>query len=113
MVCSSNRLIFFQEKRNLYFFLGYYASRNDIDQKAIVVDPVGGILISLYIIKAWIGQANRKLFHVHSNIGLFFFVGQVKRLTGYTAKPQFLSQITVDFVFVYYFCRNLFYRFII
>ena len=28
------------------------------------------------------------------------FLGQIKRLTGYTAKPQFLSQITVKALFM-------------
>ncbi|UJR34823.1 hypothetical protein I4U23_027604 [Adineta vaga] len=55
-----------------------YAYRNKINQRAIVIDPVGAVLISIYIIIAWIRQANR----------------QIKHLTGYTAKPQFLSQIT-------------------
>ncbi|CAF0982117.1 unnamed protein product [Adineta ricciae] len=58
--------------------IGSYAYQNTIDRRAIVVDPVGAILISVYIIISWIKQANR----------------QIKRLTGYTAKPQFLSQIT-------------------
>ncbi|UJR18240.1 hypothetical protein I4U23_005140 [Adineta vaga] len=57
--------------------VGSYAYQNSIDQRAIVVDPTGAILISIYIIISWIRQANR----------------QIKCLTGYTAKPQFLSQI--------------------
>jgi hypothetical protein len=36
------------------------ALRGKIKQQAIVVDPVGAILISIYIIIAWILQANSK-----------------------------------------------------
>lgn len=54
-----------ERKIKLCIFIGYYAFRNDISQKAIVVDPVGGALISIYVIKAWIGQANRKSFDGH------------------------------------------------
>jgi hypothetical protein len=43
-------------------FLAYNALQNKIKQEAIVVDPVGAILISVYIIIAWILQANSK-FH--------------------------------------------------
>ncbi|CAF3893327.1 unnamed protein product [Rotaria sordida] len=49
-----------------------------IKKEAIVVDPAGGILISVYIIIAWILQANR----------------QVRRLTGLTAEPSFLQRLT-------------------
>ncbi|CAF3151667.1 unnamed protein product [Rotaria sp. Silwood2] len=58
--------------------IGSFAYREKISQKAIVVDPIGAILISFYIIFTWIRQAN----------------GQVKRLSGHTADPKFLSQIT-------------------
>jgi hypothetical protein len=33
----------------------------------------------------------------------FFIPGQIKRLTGYTAKPQFLSQITVNVHLIFHF----------
>ncbi|CAF4207434.1 unnamed protein product, partial [Rotaria sordida] len=59
--------------------IGSFAYRNKISQEAIVIDPIGAVLISLYIIITWIQQAN----------------GQVKRLSGHTADPEFLSQITV------------------
>jgi divalent metal cation (Fe/Co/Zn/Cd) transporter len=36
------------------------ALRGKIKQEAIVVDPVGAIVISVYIIIAWILQANSK-----------------------------------------------------
>ncbi len=36
------------------------------------------------------------------------FPGQIKCLTGYTAKPQFLSQITVDILFLFYFKEFIF-----
>jgi hypothetical protein len=39
-------------------FLASNALRGKIKQEAIVVDPVGAIIISLYIIVAWILQAN-------------------------------------------------------
>jgi divalent metal cation (Fe/Co/Zn/Cd) transporter len=39
-------------------FLAYHAFQNNIKQEAIVVDPIGAILISVYIIIAWILQAN-------------------------------------------------------
>ncbi|CAF1613812.1 unnamed protein product, partial [Adineta ricciae] len=55
-----------------------HARRGDLKQEAIVVDPVGGIVISIYIIIAWILQANR----------------QVRHLTGLSAEPPFLQRIT-------------------
>ncbi len=38
-------------------FIGSFAYRNRINQRAIVVDPIGAILISIYIIVMWIRQA--------------------------------------------------------
>ncbi|CAM4891127.1 unnamed protein product [Rotaria socialis] len=58
--------------------IGSIAYRKELRQEAIIIDPVGAILISFYIIFTWIRQAN----------------AQVKRLSGFTADPQFLSQIT-------------------
>ncbi|CAF1448466.1 unnamed protein product [Rotaria sp. Silwood1] len=58
--------------------IGSFAYKTTISQKAIVIDPIGAIVISFYIIITWIRQAN----------------GQVKRLSGHTADPKFLSQIT-------------------
>ncbi|UJR28458.1 hypothetical protein I4U23_009698 [Adineta vaga] len=55
-----------------------HAYKGDIKQEAIVVDPVGAIVISVYIIIAWILQANR----------------QVRHLTGLTAEPPFLQRLT-------------------
>ncbi len=40
--------------------LGFNALQNKIKQEAIVVDPIGAILISVYIIISWILQANSK-----------------------------------------------------
>lgn len=40
------------------YIQGSFAYRNVINQKAIVVDPVGAIVISLYIIFTWVKQAN-------------------------------------------------------
>ncbi|CAF0899158.1 unnamed protein product [Didymodactylos carnosus] len=47
-------------------------------QEVVVVDPIGAILISLYIIFCWIQQLRK----------------QIKHLSGYTAKPEFLQQVT-------------------
>ncbi|CAF3203017.1 unnamed protein product [Rotaria socialis] len=55
-----------------------YAYKNKINQKAVVIDPIGAILISIYIIIMWVQQAN----------------DQVKHLSGHTADPKFLSQLT-------------------
>ncbi|CAF0932807.1 unnamed protein product [Adineta steineri] len=44
----------------------------------VLADSIGAILISIYILITWIRQANQ----------------QVKRLSGHTAKPEFLQQIT-------------------
>ncbi|CAF4690028.1 unnamed protein product, partial [Rotaria magnacalcarata] len=41
----------------------------------VLTDPIGAILISVYIVITWIRQANQ----------------QVKRLTGHTATPEFLQ----------------------
>ncbi|CAF2583356.1 unnamed protein product [Rotaria sp. Silwood2] len=54
------------------------ALHGKIKKEAIVVDPIGAIIISVYIIIAWILQANR----------------QVRRLTGLTAEPSFLQRLT-------------------
>ena len=40
------------------FLSGSFAYKDKINQKAIFVDPVGAIVISLYIIYTWIKQAN-------------------------------------------------------
>ena len=40
------------------FASGSYAYKNRINQRAIFVDPIGAILISIYIIITWIRQAN-------------------------------------------------------
>jgi len=41
-------------------FLASNALKGKIKQEAIVIDPIGAILISVYIIIAWILQANSK-----------------------------------------------------
>ena len=49
---------------------GSYALRNRIRQEVVVVDPAGAIVISVYIILAWIRQANRKtLVHILATFG--------------------------------------------
>ncbi|CAF3297727.1 unnamed protein product [Rotaria socialis] len=58
--------------------IGSFAYKQSINEKLIFIDPIGAIVISFYIIFTWIRQAN----------------AQVKRLSGFTADPQFLSQIT-------------------
>ncbi|CAF0944573.1 unnamed protein product [Rotaria sp. Silwood1] len=58
--------------------IGSSALHQKIRQEAIVVDPIGAIIISIYIIVVWIRQGHR----------------QVRRLTGLTADPLFLQQIT-------------------
>ncbi|CAF2140102.1 unnamed protein product [Rotaria magnacalcarata] len=60
--------------------LGFMAKKNPIRYPSALVltDPIGAILISVYIVITWIRQANQ----------------QVKRLTGHTATPEFLQQIT-------------------
>ena len=47
-------------------------------KEAVVVDPVGALLISLYIIFCWLKQLRE----------------QVRNLTGYAAEPEFLQKIT-------------------
>jgi hypothetical protein len=42
-------------------FLGSYALQKKIKQEAIVVDPIGALLISIYVIIAWMGQAYSRL----------------------------------------------------
>jgi hypothetical protein len=43
---------------NIRIFLASNALHGKIKQEAIVIDPIGAILISIYIIIAWILQAN-------------------------------------------------------
>ncbi|CAF1274263.1 unnamed protein product [Adineta ricciae] len=47
-------------------------------QYFILADPIGAVVVSIYILVTWVRQASQ----------------QVKRLTGHTAKPEFLQQIT-------------------
>ncbi|CAF1170018.1 unnamed protein product, partial [Adineta ricciae] len=47
-------------------------------KEAVVVDPIGALLISLYIIFCWLKQLRE----------------QVRNLTGYAAEPEFLQKIT-------------------
>ncbi|CAF0868481.1 unnamed protein product [Adineta steineri] len=58
--------------------LAYNALQGKIKQEVIVVDPVGAIVISVYIIIAWILQANK----------------QVRNLTGLAAEPNVLQRFT-------------------
>ena len=44
----------------------------------VVIDPIGAIIISLYIIFCWLKQLRE----------------QVRNLSGYKAKPEFLQKIT-------------------
>jgi len=44
---------------NIYIiFKGSFAYKSRINQKAIFIDPIGAILISVYIISTWVRQAN-------------------------------------------------------
>ncbi|CAF1010415.1 unnamed protein product [Rotaria sordida] len=58
--------------------IGSNALHQKIRQEAIVVDPIGAIIISIYIIIVWIRHGK----------------GQVRCLTGLTADPLFLQRIT-------------------
>lgn len=61
------------------FVLAAKALDGSIKQvKAVVVDPVGAIVISLYIIICWLKQLRE----------------QVRHLSGYAAEPEFLQKIT-------------------
>ncbi|CAF3663594.1 unnamed protein product [Rotaria sordida] len=59
---------------------GFLARRNPIlfPVSLVLADPIGAIVISIYILITWIRQANQ----------------QIKHLTGHTANPEFLKQIT-------------------
>jgi divalent metal cation (Fe/Co/Zn/Cd) transporter len=60
-------------------FLAAKALDGSIKQKEVVVlDPIGAILISLYIIFCWLKQLRE----------------QVRNLSGYAAEPEFLQKIT-------------------
>ncbi|CAF1201035.1 unnamed protein product [Adineta ricciae] len=48
------------------------------DPEVVVIDPIGAIIISLYIIFCWLKQLRE----------------QVRNLSGYKAKPEFLQKIT-------------------
>ena len=56
---GKNSLIYLRVRVSHCFSTASYAYKNEITQRAIVVDPVGAILISIYIIISWIGQAKR------------------------------------------------------
>jgi divalent metal cation (Fe/Co/Zn/Cd) transporter len=47
-------------------------------QEVVVIDPIGAILISVYIIFCWLKQLRE----------------QVRNLSGYAAEPEFLQKIT-------------------
>jgi len=88
----------------LNFFKGSFAYRNKINQKAIVVDPVGATVISIYIIIMWIRQARGFLnILIQSIFDICIFLDQIQRLSGHTADPKFLSHITVNENFVLFF----------
>lgn len=46
-----------ESRANEVFLSGSFAYRNRINQRAIVVDPIGAIVISFYIITTWVRQA--------------------------------------------------------
>jgi divalent metal cation (Fe/Co/Zn/Cd) transporter len=48
------------------------------DREIVIIDPLGAIMISLYIIFCWLRQLRE----------------QVRNLSGYKAKPEFLQKIT-------------------
>jgi hypothetical protein len=61
----------------------------------ILTDSIGAILISIYILITWIRQANGKSdIILLKSINNYIYIEQIKRLSGYTAKPEFLQQIT-------------------
>jgi hypothetical protein len=61
----------------------------------ILTDSIGAILISIYILITWIRQANGKSdISLLKSINNYIYIEQIKRLSGYTAKPEFLQQIT-------------------
>ena len=68
----------------------------DWKQYFILADPIGAVVVSIYILVTWVRQASRKFDRVGQKVSRFFsgFIEQVKRLTGHTAKPEFLQQIT-------------------
>ncbi|CAF2541680.1 unnamed protein product [Rotaria sp. Silwood2] len=59
---------------------GFLARKNPVRFPAslVLTDSIGAIVISIYILITWVRQANH----------------QIKRLTGHTANPEFLQQIT-------------------
>lgn len=58
---TKNRTLSYYIKNSLSFsFVASNALRDKIKKEAVVVDPAGAILISVYIIIAWILQANSK-----------------------------------------------------
>jgi divalent metal cation (Fe/Co/Zn/Cd) transporter len=63
LVCGLIGMLQFHLSHSCFKFSTVLASnalRGKIKQEAIVVDPVGAIVISVYIIIAWILQANSK-----------------------------------------------------
>ncbi|CAF4136440.1 unnamed protein product, partial [Adineta steineri] len=58
--------------------VAYNAFQGKIKQELVVVDPIGGIVISIYIIIAWILQANT----------------QIRNLTGICAETKVLQRLT-------------------
>ncbi|CAF0868500.1 unnamed protein product [Adineta steineri] len=58
--------------------IAYNAKQGKIKQELVVVDPAGAIVISVYIIIAWILQANT----------------QIRNLSGLAAEPQVLQRLT-------------------
>jgi divalent metal cation (Fe/Co/Zn/Cd) transporter len=63
LVCGLIGMLQFHLSHSCFKFstvLASHALRGNIKQEAIVVDPVGAIVISVYIIIAWILQANSK-----------------------------------------------------
>jgi len=75
------------KKKEIFFLTSFYI-RNFLAAKAVdgtikktqvvVIDPIGAIVISLYIIFCWLKQLRE----------------QVRHLSGYAADPEFLQKIT-------------------
>jgi len=99
LVCGTlgRILIFYIDVIQFLFFQGFYSRKPDtgIPPSLVLADSIGAIIISIYIFINWIRQANRKLYRFVSLFSnKYIYVEQVKRLSGHTAKPEFLQQIT-------------------
>ncbi|CAM4971663.1 unnamed protein product [Rotaria socialis] len=71
------------------------AALRQIDIRFIVIDPIGAIVISIYIIISWVLQAAGKLLEYSLEFAnLLLYLVHIRNLTGVTADPDFLNLIT-------------------